>query len=62
MKGLRGIILKIGGAITFIIALTFILNLIGLEPELYLIYILWLIVLLIFYIVLPLNIGEGVFV
>jgi|TARA_B110000444_G_scaffold29295_1_gene24392 hypothetical protein len=62
MKGLRGIILKIGGVITFIIALTFILNFIGLEPELYLIYIVWLIVLLIFYIALPLNIGEGVFV
>jgi hypothetical protein len=58
MKELKNTIMRIIGLILFITALTTIFNFIGLEVEIYIIYILWLIALLLFYIVLPGKTGE----
>ena len=58
MKGLKNIIMNTICVILFITALTTIFNFIGLEVEIYIIYILWLIALLLFYIVLPVNSGD----
>ena len=58
MKGLKNILINILCVILFISALTTIFNFIGLEIEIFIIYILWLVALLLFYIFLPVESGK----
>lgn len=58
MKGLKNILINILCVILFISALTTIFNFIGLEIEIFIIYILWLVALLLFYIFLPVETGK----